>query len=597
MSMSSVGKETIDGGACRWIEFQMVANQDGRPRVALFKLLIPEKQLTAGNSPASHVKKMWFQQGDRRAREITDLSDPQAFLLPAFLAGPFEDAKKLDTKTINCGLGKLECEGVTGVTEFQQRSGEFEVTFTNHLNDKAPFGVVTSEMNVKESRKGRQISSGTWTFSAIEVGKDAVAAISNALLPEGISRSGRSTSSGKIQTASAEDPGPTVISPGDTVVVTNDDAQLKVRGTVLTKISKGQRLKVEKVQDNWVWTAVDRNGQRTKGWINVRDVVDQGRHKQFLNSMLISRFSTTGPLGWNALWLRSDGNVLVVNERGDKPKGLYLAQRGDRWHLPNALSVHALYTKPEDVIELPEGIYVTNNRGVGKVLFVPRDGASPSPLTTSGVTNPYGITIAPPGFEGPKVKPGDLIVFDNGHGNRAQWGVWAVNRETGTAQRFAHGPSLPKGFLSGSFGPDGTLYAGLNNYKSRNGVTIVTVSSTGSIEFVLENFVPAGAENHVERGPGTEVATNPTTGEIFFSTHRGIYAFSPAESPPRLILGGGYEVGHWSKNGASLYVKRGREIWKLEDPTFTPTAAPKTSVAAEASSNQPGDIRSDSSPQ
>ena len=593
MSMSSVGKETVGGEECRWIEFQMVANQDGRPRVALFKLLIPEKQLTAGKSPASHVKKMWFRQGNRRVREITDLSDPEAFLLPAFLAGPFEDVKKLDATTVNCGLGKLECEGVTGVTAFDQRSGEFEVTFTNRLNDKAPFGVVASEMKVKESRKGQQISSGTWTFSAIEVGKDAVAAISNGLLPEGISRSGRSTSGGTIQTEPAADPGTVAISPGDTVVVTNDDTQLKVRGTVLAKISKGQRLKVEKVQDSWVWTAFDKDGERTKGWVNVRDVVVQERYKQFLNSMVISRFSTTGPLGWNGLSLRLDGSVLVVNEWGDEPKGLYWARHGDKWNPPNAFSVDPLYTDPENAVELSQGIYVTNNGGRGKVLFVPNDGGPPSPLTTSGITNPFGITIAPPGFEGPEVKPGDLIVFDNGHGNRTRWGVWAVDPETGDARRFAHGQDLPNGFLSGSFGPDGILYAGLNDDR-RDGATIVMVSSTGSVDVLLENFAPAG----IGHKDSAFVVTNPVTGEIFFSTGGNIYSFNPGERLPRLIVGGGYEVGHWSQNGASLFVRRrGSGVWTLEDPTYVPTAAATSSVAAEVSSNQSGDITSDSLPQ
>ena len=112
----------------------------------------------------------------------------------------------------------------------------------------------------------------------------------------------------------------TAIRPGDTVVVTSDESPLKVYSTVLAKLLKGQRCNVSKVQGNWIWTSVDRNQRRQKGWVSVCNVVDQSRYKQFLNAMLITRFSTTDPLGWNGFGLRSDGTVLVVNEWGANPR-------------------------------------------------------------------------------------------------------------------------------------------------------------------------------------------------------------------------------------------------------------------------------------
>ena len=113
---------------------------------------------------------------------------------------------------------------------------------------------------------------------------------------------------------------------------------------------------------------------------------------------------------------------------------------------------------------------------------------------------------------------------------------------------------------------------------ARDGATIVTVSSTGSVDVLLENFAPAGTGHKDEAW----VATNPVTGEIFFSAGGGIYAFNRGESPPRLIVGGDYQLGHWSQNGGSLFVRRrGSGVWTLEDPTYMPTAAPNLSIAAE----------------
>ena len=208
---------------------------------------------------------------------------------------------------------------------------------------------------------------------------------------------------------------------------------------------------------------------------------------------------------------------------------------------------------------------MTNNGGSGKVLFVPRGGGPPSLLVMGGITNPYGIIVAPLGFESEDVKPGDLIVFDNGNGRLAHWGVWSVDRETGNVRRITHGQDLPNGFLSGSFGPDGTLYAGLND-DTRDGSTIVTVSPTGTIDVVLENFAPAGTGHKYE----LQVATNPVTGEVFFNALGSIYAFHPGEGPPRFIVAGSYGRGHWSDDGTRLYVEREGVVWILEDPTYAP---------------------------
>jgi hypothetical protein len=179
LSISSVGKETADDEACRWIEFKMVYQRDGNERTMRVKVLIPEKQLAAGKNPFSHVKKGWIKMEDREAREITEFSGADSGPLPSFLAGPFSDAKKLEAETIESGLGKLKCKGVSGSVEFKQGSGDHKYTFINRLNDKAPFGVVSSEMKFEMSQNGQIQGTGTITIKVSKVGKNAITEISN----------------------------------------------------------------------------------------------------------------------------------------------------------------------------------------------------------------------------------------------------------------------------------------------------------------------------------------------------------------------------------------------------------------------------------
>jgi len=66
MVVQSVGKVTVDGEACRWIELKAEPPADNkRPITAaqVYKMLIPEQDLKAGGDPFSHVKKMYYQPG------------------------------------------------------------------------------------------------------------------------------------------------------------------------------------------------------------------------------------------------------------------------------------------------------------------------------------------------------------------------------------------------------------------------------------------------------------------------------------------------------------------------------------------------------
>ncbi len=56
----------------------------------------------------------------------------------------------------------------------------------------------------------------------------------------------------------------------DRVVVKVKDAPLKVVNEVLAKLPKGQELSVLKRKGDWIWTSIERDGKRTKGWIHAK---------------------------------------------------------------------------------------------------------------------------------------------------------------------------------------------------------------------------------------------------------------------------------------------------------------------------------------
>lgn len=185
LTMASVGKETSDGEACRWIEVKMKINQT-EPEVQeidqLVKVLIPEKHVKAGASPREHIVKAWTKStattGAGKTFEVKlkamDLKNPgrNAGIL-AVLFGPYKDAKKLAKQEVESGLGKLECEGLSATNSFQVGDETHIVHFENRLHPKAPFGVVTLTMKMQAERDGKPRGSATMTLRLSKVGSGA----------------------------------------------------------------------------------------------------------------------------------------------------------------------------------------------------------------------------------------------------------------------------------------------------------------------------------------------------------------------------------------------------------------------------------------
>ena len=85
LTISSVGRETVDGAECRWVEFKSVTKPDGLEQkpgpgdTFLYKVLIPEDRVIGKNAdadgiPATYlpIVKGWRKVGQREPQAVTE---------------------------------------------------------------------------------------------------------------------------------------------------------------------------------------------------------------------------------------------------------------------------------------------------------------------------------------------------------------------------------------------------------------------------------------------------------------------------------------------------------------------------------------------
>src|SRR5262245_32283870 len=169
MTMASVGKAAEGSEPCRWIEFKVQLKDVGPEQVLIRKLLIPEKYLKKGENPTEHVVRGWAKFNN----EAVERAVPVHGRWPAYLAGPFQDEKKLDQELLESKLGALKCEGVTGWIQYKEGDVHMKGTFETRVNQKAPFGVMASRMQFEMKRDGKVLQTVDGTATLTDLGKDA----------------------------------------------------------------------------------------------------------------------------------------------------------------------------------------------------------------------------------------------------------------------------------------------------------------------------------------------------------------------------------------------------------------------------------------
>ncbi len=175
--MRSVGQTIEDGDKCRWIEMALdMKLGDNGDHSVMTKVLLPEKNLQKGKVPLERLIRGWYKLGDE-TKQLTDITDPAVGALATFFCGPLMDAKTLEKQFTESKLGNLECEVVTG--SLSQKIGEtnLKVDFENRLNDKAPFGVVSSVLKFEGKQNDNSVVNGELRLKLVDTGTDAVSAL------------------------------------------------------------------------------------------------------------------------------------------------------------------------------------------------------------------------------------------------------------------------------------------------------------------------------------------------------------------------------------------------------------------------------------
>lgn len=255
--------------------------------------------------------------------------------------------------------------------------------------------------------------------------------------------------------------------------------------------------------------------------------------------------------GPDGIVVKSKNSIRVVNEFGPDGPFIISARRGGIYTVDDALStIGAPLVSPDDLESGRQNqLYIAD--GQAQTVFkLPGTGGVPVAFVTTVTTgsawfNPFGVEIAPPGFKGPNVRPGDLIVADNAFGDPNQHSLWAIDQRSGATKIIAQGAVFAGGPLRAEFGPDGTLYVS-ENIGPGGTTRIVTVTADGMVS------------PYVEYTPGSPaLAVHPKNGDVYFAYETGVlFRVTGDSATPELFASnlGSFQSIEFSESGLSLFV-------------------------------------------
>ena len=171
-TVSLVGQAMDDGVKCRWVEIKSEVSEVGKPKdlnLVLLKLLIPEENLKRGKDPLDDVRRIYYSRkiSGGEVTPVEKIEEPwrkryEIERFRSFFPKPLEAVKRLGKETVVTGIGRLECEVMSGKSSLPKSplrdgaewawEGKFEIL----LNDATPFGVAS----MRSERTGYETSTG-----------------------------------------------------------------------------------------------------------------------------------------------------------------------------------------------------------------------------------------------------------------------------------------------------------------------------------------------------------------------------------------------------------------------------------------------------
>lgn len=199
----------------------------------------------------------------------------------------------------------------------------------------------------------------------------------------------------------------------------------------------------------------------------------------------------TGVDNPDGLLARPDGSVLVVNE-ASPGGGVLVATQGDTYDPGDAYApLGSPFISPDGITADSTGAVYVADSEADAVIRIASPGAVPYVFSTSAMVEPFGLAIAPAGYTGPNVNPGDVLVADGGFLG-PQRGLYALD-PAGNVSKIA-----TTGAIDLAISDSGSVLV-------TQGFGIREVSAAG----VVTNFI-SGLPFDTEA-----IEVHPVTGEIF----------------------------------------------------------------------------------
>ena len=176
ITIASVGKATVQGQSCRWIE--LAFEESGH--LLIWKLLIPEKYLQRDRKILDHALSIWHRKDEQEPVNITGMGAEYEFgPLVFIMTGPDQEIRPLAPQLIETKLGRFECAGWTGHQLTKSDKPQIDTTYQQWVHEKAPFGVLRAEMEYAIKFEDRVVQAQT-SITLAELGTHASSQISTA---------------------------------------------------------------------------------------------------------------------------------------------------------------------------------------------------------------------------------------------------------------------------------------------------------------------------------------------------------------------------------------------------------------------------------
>lgn len=178
LTIKSVGTKIVNDKPCRWIESKIQSDEQLMTGTGMiFKVLVPEKELTIGD-PVNGAVESWWRRPNHEVAKVPDLKGhPRLwlFFLPALSGRVREPLKLEERQAVVWQQGQLDCRVMEGNIAETLTDVRWDVQWKGRgrlaLHETVPFGVAAVRFEIEKDDRG---TTGSITGSLTDNGAGAV---------------------------------------------------------------------------------------------------------------------------------------------------------------------------------------------------------------------------------------------------------------------------------------------------------------------------------------------------------------------------------------------------------------------------------------